>query len=139
MRNKCNVQLSYRFAGILVTLVTIVSCFNNCRGQQKEQLIRIVELEIDSVYLTRFNAALKEDIETAVKSEPGVLSLFAVYDKEKTTHVTIFEIYVNDAAHKSHQQTPHFLKYREATKGMVKSVMRREVTPITPGSMPTKN
>ena len=103
---------------------------NNCMAQEKNQLMRIVELEIDSAHLSAFNAALKEDIETAVRTEPGVLILHAVYDKVVPTHVTIFEVYSREDAHKSHQQTQHFLKYRIATKDMVKSVKRQEVLPI---------
>jgi quinol monooxygenase YgiN len=50
-------------------------------------------------------AALKEGIETAVRIEPGVQTLYAVYDKEHPTHVTVFEVYADSAAYHAHLET----------------------------------
>jgi hypothetical protein len=44
---------------------------------------------VNSTHLEQYRAALKEGIETAVRVEPGVLTLFAVYDKEHPTHVAV--------------------------------------------------
>jgi len=99
-------------------------------SQSDSRFVRIVELEIDSVHLESFKAALAEDAKAAVLKESGVLTLHAVYDQDNPTHVTVFEIYQNEDAHKSHQQTEHFLKYKKTTTGMVKSVLRKRVIPI---------
>lgn len=45
----------------------------------------------------------------------------------------ILEIYADEAAYKAHLQTPHFLKYKNGTKEMVKSLELIEVTPLIPG------
>jgi quinol monooxygenase YgiN len=37
--------------------------------------------------------------------------LYAVADKKKPTHITIFETYADTAAYRSHIETPHFKKY----------------------------
>ena len=89
-------------------------------AQQKDLVVRIAKLQIDSSQLENYKLALKEHAETAVRVEPGVLNLYAVYEKNNPTHVTVFEIYANEAAYKSHLQTPHFLKYKAATRAMVK-------------------
>jgi len=102
----------------------------HCFSQVDKRFVRIVELEIDSSHLEGFKAALAEDIKAAVSKEDGVLTLLAVYDQDHPTHVTVFEIYQSEEAHKSHQQTAHFLKYKNSTTGMVKSVSRRRVVPI---------
>ena len=68
--------------------------------------------------------------ETAVRIEPGVLSLFAVYDRDQPTHVTVMEIYADETAYHSHLQTPHFIKYKETTKDMVKSLELVDAIPI---------
>lgn len=83
--------------------------------------------------MVTFKAALKEDIETAVKIESGVISIYAVYDIDRPTHVIVFEVFESKKAHAIHQQTPHFEKYKNIIKNMVKSVKRTEVSPIVLG------
>lgn len=58
-------------------------------------MVRIARLVIDSTQLNQYNAFLKEEIETSAKVEPGVLTLYAVAEKNKPTHITILEIYAN--------------------------------------------
>jgi len=103
---------------------------NNTFAQDKNLVVRIAKLQIDSAQLDVYKAALKEHAETAVRVEPGVLSLYAVYEKNSPTHVTVFEIYANVEAYKVHLQTSHFLKYKATTKDMVKSLELIETVPI---------
>ena len=114
---------------ITVCVLTFIS-YNTGFAQDKEYYVRIVNLVVDSTQLKGFKAALKKDIEEAIQTEPGVLTLHAVYDKDNPTHVTVFEIYVNEEAHKAHTQTAHFIRYKNTTKDMVKSTIRTEVIPI---------
>ena len=99
-------------------------------AQDKNLVVRIAKLVIDSGQLESYKAALKEHAETALRVEPGVLNLYAVYEKNKPTHVTVFEIYANNEAYKAHLLTPHFLKYKTGTKEMVKSLELVETVPI---------
>lgn len=50
-------------------------------GQQNGLVVRMAKLQIDSAQLENYKAALKEHAETAVRVEPGVLTLYAVYEK----------------------------------------------------------
>lgn len=77
---------------------------------------------------------LKEEIETSLRVEPGVLTLYAVAEKDNPTRITILEIYANEEAYKKHLQTPHFIKYKTGTKEMVKSLELIESIPLIPGS-----
>lgn len=95
-------------------------------------MVRIARLVIDSTQLDQYNTFLKEEIETSVKVEPGVLTLYAVAEKNKPTHITILEIYANVDAYKKHIQTPHFLKYKNGTKDMVLSLELVETIPLIP-------
>jgi quinol monooxygenase YgiN len=95
------------------------------------QLAIAVELEIDAAQLEQFKAAIKENAETAVKVEPGCLAFNAVFEKDNPSHVRLFEIYANADAFKSHLDTPHFKKFMDATKDIVKSRKRVENLPIT--------
>ena len=98
--------------------------------------VRIASIIVDSTQLDRYKAALKEGVETAVRMEPGVVSLQAVYDENKPTHVTVFEVYASKEAYRLHIQTPHFKKYKEGTQMMVKSL---ELTDVVPISLATKH
>ena len=107
---------------------------NDLYGQEEnKQMVRLAKLVIDSTQLISYNEFLKEEIETSVEKEPGVLALYAVFEKEKPTHITILEIYANVDAYKKHIQTPHFLKYKNGTKDMVKSLELVETVPLIPG------
>ncbi len=114
---------------IIFSIMTVFSSVS-VLAQQKDLVVRIARLQIDSVQLESYKEILKEHAETAVRMEPGVLNLYAVYEKNKPTHVTVFEIYANEAAYKAHLLTPHFIKYKAATKDMVKFLELVETVPI---------
>ena len=69
--------------------------------------VRLSRITVDSARLEEYNEYLKEEIEASMRLEPGVLVLYAVAEKERPHHVTILEIYVDEAAYKSHIATPH--------------------------------
>ena len=67
-----------------------------------------------------------------MKVEPGVITLYAVAEKNRPTHITILEIYADDAAYKKHITTAHFLKYKNSTQDMVKSLELIDAIPLIP-------
>ncbi len=81
---------------------------------------------------TTFSYYNPEEIEASVRLEPGVLTLYAVAEKDNPTHITILEIYADTNAYKAHLQTPHFIKYKTGTQEMVKSLELVETTPLIP-------
>ncbi|WP_222430994.1 putative quinol monooxygenase [Mucilaginibacter pallidiroseus] len=91
-------------------------------AQDKGQMVRIAKITVDPVQLEAYNAALTEQMTIAVKLEPGVLTYYAVADKDNPANITILEIYANEAAYQSHIQTPHFKKYKATVEKMVKSL-----------------
>lgn len=117
---------------LFIFMITFFSC-ENAAAQEKKQIVRLAKLVIDSAQLKSYTALLKEGIETAVKVEPGVLTLYAVAEKNNPNHITILEIYADVDAYKAHVQTPHFLKYKTATKDMVKSLELVDTDPLIPG------
>ena len=114
----------------LLILVSLVSV--KLFAQENEQKVRLAKLVIDSTQLEVYNAFLREEIETSVKIEPGVIMLYAVAEKNRPTHITILEIYANEGAYKAHIQTSHFLKYKNGTMQMVKSLELIEAIPLMP-------
>jgi quinol monooxygenase YgiN len=99
-------------------------------AQNNKPYVRIAKIVIDSTQLESYKSQLKTGMETAVKIEPGVLSMYAVYDNQFPTHITILETYASKEAYQSHILTPHFKKYKSGTLSMVKSLELTDVTPI---------
>ncbi|AYL93939.1 putative quinol monooxygenase [Mucilaginibacter celer] len=118
----------------LTTVFVMILAQQNVSAQQAARVVHIAKLEIDPAQLGSYTAALKEHIQTAIKVEPGVLTLHAVAEKGNPAHITVFEIYADTAAYKAHLQSPHFKKYKTGTKDMVKSLELIDVTPIVLGA-----
>lgn len=119
---------------LMILVVSLLSFTKvNAQDKEKKQMVRLAKLVIDSAQLESYKAVLKEEIETSIRVEPGVLTLYAVAEKNNPTHITILEIYADTVAYKSHIQTPHFIKYKNETKDMVKSLELIEADPLVPG------
>ena len=88
IRNRQLVQTAY-------ACMLVIFSFGNVFAQEKSQLVRLAKLVIDSTQLESYKAALKEEIEASVRLEPGVLTLYAVSEKNNPTHITILEIYAD--------------------------------------------
>ena len=115
---------------ILNTFIMTIFLQSGTIAQKQNPLVRVAKLQIDSNQLEKYKAALREEIKTSVSIEPGVLTLYAVSEKDNPSHITIFEIYANEESYKAHLETPHFKKYKTTTKEMVKSLQLVEGVPI---------
>ena len=94
---------------------------------------RVAEIEVDPEQIEAYQAALTQEIEAAVRMESGVLSLMAVRAKDDPARILVFEVYADEAAYAAHLETPHFAKYKTATKAMVRSLKLTETVPIKLG------
>ena len=115
-----------------VFMIVLLTLFMNLKvvAQDNKQMVRLAKLTIDSVHLESYKAFLKEEIEASIKLEEGVMTLYATFEKNKPTHLTILEIYANKSAYEKHIQTPHFKKYKTGTTGMVKTLELIETVPL---------
>lgn len=113
----------YKFlAFAIITMVFVISSSNKIMAQEKKQMVRIAKIKVDPLHLEKYNTALKEQMTTAVKLEPGVLTYYAVSDQKDPSAITILEIYASKEAYNTHIETAHFKKYKETVKDMVKSL-----------------
>lgn len=119
---------------IRILAVISVFFFSSTSTAMEQSFVRIAELEIDSSQLSAYRDALKEEISTSIRVEPGVLTLYAVAVKGHPEQIRIFETYANQAAYEAHIQTSHFKKYKAETQGMVKSLKLVETEPILLGT-----
>jgi quinol monooxygenase YgiN len=108
--------LSALFWGIF-TLI----CFTT-NAQATDKMYRIAKIKVDSSQLEHYKSALKEQMNTAIKLERGVLSYTVVADKKDPSLITILEVYANVEAYQAHILTPHFKKYKDSVKDMVLSL-----------------
>jgi len=99
-------------------------------------VVRMAELEIDPGTLETYRALLTEEIEASVALEDGVLSLNAVSMRDHPNKIRILEVYADREAYEAHLQTPHFLKYKTETSGMVTTLTLIDVDPIAMRSKP---
>ena len=94
----------------------------NSQEMTKGMMVRISEIKIDADHLEEYKAILKEEAEASVRLEPGVVSIFPMYQKDDPTEVRILEIYASRVDYESHIKTPHFQKYKTTTLKMVRSL-----------------
>jgi 4-carboxymuconolactone decarboxylase len=121
--------------GGAVGLVYLLFATDKARAQNtQDRVIRLAELEIDPAYVDEYKAFLKEEVETSIRVEPGVLTLYSVSVKGHPEKVRLFEMYASQAAYESHIQSPHFRKYKVGTQQMVKSLTLLETDQILLGS-----
>lgn len=117
---------------LLILIIVAATLFSSeqANAQQDHRVIRIAKIQVDPAQLDSYNAALKEQMTTAVNAEPGVLTYYAVADKANPSHITILEIYADTAAYQSHIQAGHFKKYKAAVENLVKSLEIEDVNLI---------
>ncbi|MET4139594.1 antibiotic biosynthesis monooxygenase family protein [Pedobacter sp. UYP1] len=115
---------------LMICITILMASHHQATAQQSDRKVRIARLEIYPEYVEAYNAALAEHAKTAVRAEPGVLALQAVYDKAHPAQVTVLEIYASENAYQAHLKAPHFLKYKNDTLKMVKSLELIETEPI---------
>ena len=123
----------------IVALGVVFGCLflasRTIHAQEKgTKLVRIAEIEIDAAQLEAYRAELRQEIDASVRLESGVLALYAVAVKNQPNQIRLFEIYAGEKAYRAHLQSAHFLKYKNATAGMIKSLTLIETEPIDLGS-----
>ena len=99
----------------------------------RDNKVRLSRITVDPERLAEYNVYLEEEIEASMRLEPGVLTLYAVADKERPNEITILEIYADEAAYQTHIATPHFRKYKQGTLDMVQSLSLVDTRPLIPG------
>ncbi len=112
----CRIQRAISVLLMTGILVTIAFTSN---AQSSNRIYRIAKIKVDANQLSAYKVALQEQMNAAIKLEPGVLSYTAVADKKDATQITILEVYASQEAYQSHVLTPHFKKYKETVKDMV--------------------
>ena len=95
-----------------------------------ERIVRLAEIEVYPKRLNEYMEYAKEVGTVSMASEPGVIGLFSMQDKDDPDKVYILEVYADRQAYEAHLQTAHFKKYKEGTATMVKSLKLIDTNPM---------
>jgi quinol monooxygenase YgiN len=114
---------------VVVTLLAL-SLTGCATTERPVPVVRFAELEIDPAQLDAYTTAVKEEMETSVRVEPGVLAIYAVAEKDNPSKLRFFEMYADEAAYRAHIASPHFRKYFETTKAMITARRLIDAAPV---------
>lgn len=101
---------------------------------EADGIVRLSKIEVYPEHLEEYMKYAAEVGEVSLRTEPGVLTMYAVSEKDNPCHVTILETYANREAYEKHIASPHFRKYKEGTLHMVKSLTLSDQTPVNPAN-----
>lgn len=97
-------------------------------------IVRLSKIEIYPQYLDAYLRYAVEVGEVSLRTEPGVLTMYAVSEKENPCRVTILETYASREAYEKHIASEHFQRYKQGTLHMVKSLVLSDQTPLNPAN-----
>ena len=95
-------------------------------------IVRLSKIEVYPQYLNEYMKYAAEVGKISLCTEPGVLTMYAVSEKENPCMVTILETYTSQEAYEKHIASEHFQKYKQGTLHMVKSLVLSDQTPLNP-------
>ena len=133
---------------IMTAIATGLIIFNACGDSHKQErkemceklpmqadgIVRLSKIQVNPDYLDEYMKYAMEVGTISLETEPGVLTMYAVADKENPCNITILETYASQEAYKSHIASEHFQKYKQGTLHMVDSLRLDDVTPLNPAN-----
>lgn len=97
-------------------------------------IVRLSKIEVYPQYLDEYMKYATEVGEVSLRTEPGVLTMYAVGEKENPCKITILETYASREAYEKHIASKHFQKYKQGTLHMVKSLVLSDQMPLNPAN-----
>ena len=97
-------------------------------------IVRLSKVEVYPEYLEAYLEYATQVGEVSLRTEPGVLTMYAVREKENPCMVTILETYASREAYEKHIASEHFQKYKQGTLHMVKTLVLSDQTPLDPAN-----
>ena len=138
---------------LLLTLATPLLLFSGCGDNNTKEanpqndnmcgkipmesdgIVRLSKIQVNPEYLDEYMKFAIEVGTTSLETEPGVLTMYAVADKDNPCNITILETYASQEAYKRHIASEHFQKYKQGTLHMVDSLLLDDVTPLNPDNI----
>ena len=120
----------------------IGKCLNHDKGTSmcskepmaSDGIVRLSKIEVFPQFLDEYMGFVTEVGEISLRTEPGVLTMYAVQEKKNPCNITILETYSSQAAYVKHIASEHFQKYKQGTLHMVKSLVLSDQKPLNPAN-----
>lgn len=93
-------------------------------------ITRLSKIEVYPEHLEEYKKFAAEVGEISLRTEPGVLTMYAVQDKENPCLITILETYASREDYDRHIASPHFQKYKQGTLKMVRNLILSDQIPL---------
>lgn len=97
-------------------------------------IVRLSKIEVYPQHLDEYMKYATEVGEVSLRTEPGVLTMYAVGEKENPCKITTLETYASREAYEKHIASKHFQKYKQGTLHMVKSLVLSDQMPLNPAN-----
>lgn len=101
---------------------------------QADGIVRLSRIDAYPQYIDEYIKYAAKAGEISLRTEPGVLTMYAVGEKENPCRTTILETYASRKAYEEHIVSEHFRKYEQETRHMVNSLVLSGQTPANPAS-----
>lgn len=101
---------------------------------QEDGIVRLSRIEVYPEYLDEYLKMAVEVGQVSLLTEPGVLTMYALAEKENPNVITILETYATQQAYRSHIASAHFQKYKQGTLHMVKDLKLLDQTELNPAN-----
>lgn len=97
-------------------------------------IIRLSKVEVDPAYLDEYMRYATEVGEISLRTEPGVLTMYALQEKENPCNITILETYASQEAYRKHIASAHFQKYKQGTLHMARNLQLLDQNELNPSN-----
>lgn len=99
-----------------------------------DAIVRLSKIEVYPQFLDEYMKYVTEVGAISLCTEPGVLTMYALGEKDNPCKITILETYASKEAYDRHIASGHFQKYKQGTLNMVKSLVLSDQTPLNPAN-----
>lgn len=100
----------------------------------EDSIVRLSKVEVYPEYLEEYLKFAVKVGEVSLETEPGVLTMYGMADKDNPCMITILETYASQEAYQSHIASAHFQEYKQGTLHMVKNLLLCYQSPLNPAS-----
>ena len=124
-----------RIGGLTMTMLIVLSSSQNAMATENNvPIMRIFEFAFAPSDVQPILEAGRKNIETSVRDEPGVVSMYCAIDKHDPTKLYVVEVYRDQAAYQAHVESAHFKAFLGAIQGKVISRQVMETSPAVLGA-----
>ena len=97
---------------------------------QADGIVRLSKVEVYPEHLEEYMKYAVEVGEISLRTEPGVLTMYALQEIDNPCRITILETYASQEAYRAHIASAHFQKYKQGTLHMVKALELLDQKPL---------